>query len=240
MGSYHHASQMGCSPKVYNRTAPAIDIREISPSFRICIFTTYEARIPDTATFTNYSCYSPLLDINRNASFENTGPLVSHASNLRWDTFFYICGATCHAKRVVVYANSHHAPPTIAFRQPLRGIPLIQLIHGLCYSTQYPMYFTFSGWVPTITQDVCIGLSNINALFNEQARKRKRMDIEACNPIRDGHQYVWPSKHAMQYMRHMALVAETGFAPVTFWLWARRATGLLYPATMFSIISLTK
>ena len=36
------------------------------------------------------------------------------------------------------------------------------------------------------------------------------------------------------------LVAGVGFEPTTFWLWARRATGLLYPATINMIIRLTK
>ena len=36
------------------------------------------------------------------------------------------------------------------------------------------------------------------------------------------------------------LVAGVGFEPTTFWLWARRATGLLYPATIGIIVRLTK
>ena len=36
------------------------------------------------------------------------------------------------------------------------------------------------------------------------------------------------------------LVAGVGFEPTTFWLWARRATRLLYPATIIYIVRLTE
>ena len=36
------------------------------------------------------------------------------------------------------------------------------------------------------------------------------------------------------------LVAGVGFEPTTFWLWARRATRLLYPAMVLVILLLTK
>ena len=41
-------------------------------------------------------------------------------------------------------------------------------------------------------------------------------------------------------MAEINLVAGVGFEPTTFWLWARRATRLLYPATIVYIIRLSK
>ena len=55
------------------RNTPLINTGEISPSFTICIKAIFTIALvmtyPDTATFTNISCYSSLRNINRNAYF---------------------------------------------------------------------------------------------------------------------------------------------------------------------------
>ena len=104
---------------------------ELQNNFIIKVF-------PLAATLTNNSCYSPLLDITRNASFEIPSYLLLTLTTLGG---IHYCRATCHAKSVVIYANSHHAPPTIA-------LPPIMQVNRLFEYSRSLVLHTASHMVP--------------------------------------------------------------------------------------------